>query len=314
MIRFLVKRLYLAIVQIFIVLSLVFLLMHIMPGDPAVLALGADNNVDPQVVEALRHELGLDKPFLVQYMSYMKNMATFDFGKSITDKVPVRDYIIQRVPRTIELALLSISLAAIVGVTLGVIAALKRQSIVDLLMTSVAALGISLPVFVFGTLLILIFSLNLRWLPAGGFVPFSRSMPDHYIRLILPVCTLALGLAASIARMTRSSMLEVLNKEFVRTLQAKGLSKKSVIFKHVFRNALIPIVTIIGLQLGNLIGGTVLIEYLFNLPGLCTVLVKAISYRDYPLIQGCIFVISTFYISVNMLMDILYGILDPRVR
>lgn len=314
MIHFLTKRMILAVIQIFIVLSLVFMLVHIMPGDPVVMALGTDRSADPQVVDALRHELGLDMPIYAQYTSYIKNMVTLNFGKSITDRMPVKDYIVQRVPRTIELALLSILIASIIGVVLGMIAALKRQTIVDLIMTSLAALGISLPVFVLGTLMILVFSLSLRWLPAGGFVALSKNPSAHFIKLILPVLTLALGLAASIARMTRSSMLEVLNKEFVRTLQAKGLSKKSVIFKHVFRNALIPIVTIIGLQLGNLIGGTVLIEYLFNLPGLCSVLVKAISYRDYPLIQGCIFVIASFYILVNMFVDILYGILDPRVR
>jgi len=285
-----------------------------MPGDPVVLALGTERSVDPQVVEALRHELGLDKPILEQYKSFIKNTIKLDFGKSITNKIPVIDYITERLPRTIELAILSIFVGSIIGITLGIISAMKRQTIVDILMTSIAALGISVPVFVLGTLFILTFSINLRWLPAGGFIPLSRNLTEHYIKLILPVMTLALGLAASIARMTRSSMLEVLNKEFVPALLAKGLPKKIVLLKHVLRNAFIPIVTIIGLQLGNLIGGTVLIEYLFNLPGLCTVLVKAVSYRDYPLIQGCIFVMSAFYILVNMIVDILYGVLDPRVR
>jgi peptide/nickel transport system permease protein len=314
MIRFLVKRVSLAAIQIFVVLTLVFMILHIMPGDPAILALGTDRSVDPQVVDALRHELGLDRPIGDQYVTYIRNVLKLDFGNSITDKVPVMSYIAQRIPRTIELALLSIVVASILGVTLGMIAALKRKRAADIITTSLAALGISLPVFVLGTLIILVFSLKLRWLPAGGFVALSKNPGAHYARLILPVVTLALGLAASIARMTRSSMLEVLSKEFVRTLRAKGLSGGAVVFAHVFRNALIPIVTIIGLQLGNLIGGTVLIEYLFNLPGLCSVLVKAISYRDYPLIQGCIFVMSSFYIIVNMIVDILYGALDPRVR
>jgi peptide/nickel transport system permease protein len=314
LIRFVIKRIFLALVQIFIVLSLVFMLLHIMPGDPAVLALGTERTVDPQVVEALRHELGLDKPILEQYLIYIKNVVNLDFGNSITDKIPVMDYISQRIPRTIELAFLSIILASIIGVALGMISALKRKKAADIITTSLAALGISLPVFVLGTLFIFVFSFKLRWLPSGGFVALSRDPWAHYLRFILPAMTLALPMAASIARMTRSSMLEVLNKEFVRTLHAKGLSRRKVVFGHVLRNALIPIVTIIGLQLGNLIGGTVLIEYLFNLPGLCSILVKAISYRDYPLIQGCIFVMSAFYILVNMIVDILYGVLDPRVR
>jgi len=304
----------LALIQIFVVLTLVFLLLHIMPGDPAVLALGTDRTVDPQVVAALRHELGLDKPIFEQYLTYIKNVTNLDFGNSITDKVPVISYISQRIPRTIELAFLSIIVASIFGIALGMVAALKRKKAADIITTSLAALGISLPVFVVGTLFIFIFSFKLRWLPSGGFVALSKNPWAHFLRLILPAMTLALPLAASIARMTRSSMLEVLNKEFVRTLHAKGLSKRKVVFGHVLRNALVPIITIIGLQLGNLIGGTVLIEYLFNLPGLCTILVKAISYRDYPLIQGCIFVMSAFYILVNMVVDILYGILDPRVR
>jgi peptide/nickel transport system permease protein len=158
------------------------------------------------------------------------------------------------------------------------------------------------------------FSIHLNWLPASGYTDFFEDPRRHCIKLILPSLTLALGLAASIARMTRSSILEVLNKEFVQALRAKGLPEKNIIFKHVLRNAFIPVVTIIGLQLGNLIGGTVLIEYLFNWPGLSTLLVKSISYRDYPLIQGCILVISTFYIFINMVVDILYGILDPRIR
>lgn len=314
MIRFLIKRIFLALIQIFIVLSLVFLLLHIMPGDPAVLALGTDRTVDPQVVEALRHELGLDKPILEQYLIYIKNVANLNFGNSITDKVPVMSYIAERIPRTIELAFLSIIVASIIGVVLGMVAALERKKAADIITTSLAALGISLPVFVLGTLFIYVFSFSLRLLPAGGFIALSKNAGAHYARLVLPVATLALPMAASIARMTRSSMLEVLNKEVVQTLYAKGLSRQKVVFGHVLRNAMIPIVTIIGLQFGNLIGGTVLIEYLFNLPGLCSVLLKAISYRDYPLIQGCIFVMSSFYILVNMFVDILYGALDPRVR
>ncbi|WP_213997102.1 ABC transporter permease [Tepidanaerobacter syntrophicus] len=314
MASFLFRRFLVAIFQIFIVVSLIFMFIHLMPGDPVILALGTEKSTDPQVVEALRHELGLDKPILEQYGDYLKNITKLDFGKSITDKVSVSDYIMERIPRTIEIAVLSIILGSIMGVIFGIISATKWQTIIDIIMTSIATLGISVPVFVLGTIFILIFSLNLKWLPAGGFVDISKGIIAHYTRLILPVVTLALGLAASVARMTRSSMLEVLHKEFVPALRAKGLARNVIIFKHVLRNAFIPIITVIGLQLGNLIGGTVLIEYLFNLPGLCSILIKAVSYRDYPVIQGCIFVMSSFYIIINLIVDILYGILDPRVR
>jgi peptide/nickel transport system permease protein len=186
LIRFVIKRIFLALVQIFIVLSLVFMLLHIMPGDPAVLALGTERTVDPQVVEALRHELGLDKPILEQYLIYIKNVVNLDFGNSITDKIPVMDYISQRIPRTIELAFLSIILASIIGVALGMVSALKRKKAADIITTSLAALGISLPVFVLGTLFIFVFSFKLRWLPSGGFVALSRDPWAHYLRFILP--------------------------------------------------------------------------------------------------------------------------------
>ncbi len=314
MIDFLAKRILLAFVQVFIVSTLVFLLIHMMPGDPAVLALGTDRGADPAAVAQMRHTLGLDKPLLAQYGTWISNLTRFNLGNSITDQTPVKSYILQRLPRTIELAIAAIVIALMIGIIFGLIAALKRETFVDLITTSAAALGISLPVYVLGTLIIIIFSLNLNWLPASGYIELSEDPLKHFVHLILPAITLALGLAASIIRMTRSSILEVLNGEFVQTLRAKGLPEKYVIFKHVLRNALIPIVTITGLQLGNLIGGTVLIEYLFNWPGLSTLLVKAITYRDYPLIEGCIFIISMFYILINLAVDVLYGVLDPRVR
>jgi peptide/nickel transport system permease protein len=313
-IQFLLRRISVALIQIIIVLTLVFSLTRIMPGDPAILALGTDRGVDPVAVAEMRHTLGLDAPIITQYVKWVAKVSKFDLGKSIIDQTSISEYIIQRIPRTVELAIAAILLATIIGVIFGVIAALKRQTAIDLITTSVSALGISLPVYVLGTLMIIFFSIQLNWLPASGYTELTSDPLRHFRNLILPAVTLALGLAASIARMTRSSMLEVLNKEFVQTLRAKGLPEKYVILKHILRNALIPIITIVGLQLGNLIGGTVLIEYLFNWPGLSTLLVKAISFRDYPLIQGSILVISVFYISINMIVDILYGILDPRIR
>jgi peptide/nickel transport system permease protein len=313
--RFLAKRILIALVQIFVVSVLVFSLTRIMPGDPVILALGTERDIDPAIVTEMRHTLGLDAPVTTQYVKWIAKVVTkFDLGNSIIDQTPVTEYILQRIPRTIELAIAAITIALALGVIFGLIAALKRQTPVDLITTSAAAFGISLPAYVLGTLMVIVFSLNLNWLPASGFVEITEDGMKHFTHLLLPAVAIALGLAASIARQTRSSVLEVLNKEFVQTVRAKGLPERQVIFKHVFRNALIPIVTIVGLQLGNLIGGTVLIEYLFNWPGLSTLLVNSISQRDYPIIQGCILVVSTFYITINMAVDVIYGILDPRVR
>ncbi|MDO3680210.1 ABC transporter permease [Paenibacillus ehimensis] len=314
MIRYLTGKMALVIVQVLIVGTLVFSLIHLMPGDPAVLVLGTERGGDAAAVAEMRHTLGLDQPLIKQYGEWLARFAQLDLGQSLFDKTPVKTYISQRLPNTIELALVSIVLATLIGVPLGIAAALKRQSVLDLILSSLAALGVSFPVYVLGAFMILLFSFKLQWLPASGFVEFADNPGKHMLRLAMPSLTLALGLAASIARMTRSSMLEVLNKEFVQTLRAKGLSEWSIISRHAFRNAIIPVITVIGLQLGNLIGGTVLIEYLFNWPGMSTLLVKSIANRDYPLIQGCIVVMSAFFIVVNMLVDLLYGLMDPRVR
>ncbi|MCR8632797.1 ABC transporter permease [Paenibacillus radicis (ex Xue et al. 2023)] len=314
MVRYLGEKVMLLIVQVLVVGTLVFSLIHFMPGDPAVLVLGTERGGDAAAVAEMRHTLGLDQPLTMQYLNWLVNFAKFDLGQSLFDKTPVNTYIMQRLPNTIELALVSIILAMIIGVPLGIAAALKRQSFIDLALSSISALGVSFPVYVLGAFMILVFSFKLQWLPASGFVEFTDNPGKHMLRLVLPSLTLALGLAASIARMTRSSMLEVLNKDFIQTLRAKGVPEWKIISKHAFRNAIIPVITIIGLQLGNLIGGTVLIEYLFNWPGMSTMLVKSIANRDYPLIQGCIVVMATFFIVVNICVDLLYGLMDPRVR
>jgi peptide/nickel transport system permease protein len=314
MARFVGVKLYTLILQVWVVSTLVFMLIHLMPGDPAALVLGTERGADAQALAEMRKTLGLDQPLLQQYLSWISSFVRLDMGNSLFDQTAVSTFIAQRLPNTIELAVVSIILAVIIGVPLGIAAALKRQSFLDLLLSSVAALGISFPVYVLGAFLIILFSFQLQLLPAGGFTPFSEDPAKHIQRLALPAITLALGLAASIARMTRSSMLETLGKDYVQTHRAKGLPEWSVVFKHAFRNAIIPVVTIIGLQLGNLIGGTVLVEYLFNWPGMSTLLVNSIGNRDYPLIQGCIVVMATFFIVVNMLVDILYGLMDPRVR
>ena len=219
-----------------------------------------------------------------------------------------------RLPRTLELAAAAMVLACVIGIPLGIISAVRRGGFVDLGLTLLSSLGNSVPVFVMGYLLVLIFALTLGVLPSSGYVPVARGMTKHLLRLVLPAVALAFGVASSILRMTRSSMLESLGSESVRPLRAKGLSKRKVYLKHVMRNMLIPVVTIIGLQLGNLIAGTVLCEAVFNWPGIATLLVNAIGDRDYPLIQGCMLILSAIFILTNMVVDMLYGMLDPRAR
>lgn len=317
--QFILKRLGITAILIFCVATIVFFMMHLMPGDPVLQMLGTDTAPDPAVVESLREELGLNKPILIQYKDWMINALKGDLGMSYSERIPVVESIGIRLPKTIELALVSLALAAIIGIPLGVIAALKRGKVIDYLLMWFSSLGISVPVYVLGLVFVMIFALNIFdlnifTLPPSGYFDFSKDAGEHIVRLILPSVTIALGLAASIIRMTRSSVLEALSSGSVQPLRAKGLTEKTVVYKHVMRNALIPIVTIIGLQLGTLVGGTVLVESVFNWPGLSTLLVRAINFRDYPLIQGCILVMSMIFIITNLIVDILYGLLDPRAR
>ncbi len=319
MMKFLLKRLGIALLLLYAVSTIVFILIHIMPGDPVLLMLGTDSSPDPAAVESLRRELGLDKPIPVQYMDYLKNLLTGDFGISYSEKIPVLKAIGSRLPRTLELALAALLIACIIGIPLGILAALRRGKLSDFFMTVLASFGTSVPVYILGYFFVMIFALdvfhfNLFKFPASGYVDFAKDPAKHFLRLVLPAMTLALGVASSIMRVTRASMLEAMSGESIRPLRAKGLSNRKVILKHVIRNAMIPVVTIIGLQLGNLIGGTVLCETVFNWPGIATLLVKAINHRDYPLIQGCVLVVASIYILTNMLVDIIYTVLDPRMR
>lgn len=310
---FIVRRALLAIIQIILVMSIVFLVLRIMPGDPAVLALGTDHAIDVEAVEAMRSQLGLDKPLGEQYITWMRNAFQLNLGVSTRDGSSVISNIAERFPRTLELVVCSVLIATVLGISLGVLSAIKRNSAVDRIMTALSATGISLPVYVIGALLILFFSLKLKWLPSGGFIAYAKNPRKHILRLILPAITIALGTAASIARMTRSAVLETLEKDYIKTLRAKGIRESRVIFVHALRNAMLPIITTIGLQFGNLIGGTVLIESLFTWPGINTLLVSSISMRDYPMIQGCVLCVAAFYILANLIVDILYKLLDPRI-
>jgi peptide/nickel transport system permease protein len=244
----------------------------------------------------------------------VKGLLTGDLGSSLLDEHSVADEIKLRLPRTLELIFAASLLAVLFGLPLGTLAALRSGGTVDRLLAGAAGLGLSIPVFVVGTVAILIFAQKLRWVPAGGFVPFSRDPLQHLILLLMPAGTIAIGLGAVVFRMTRSSVLEVLARDFVRAAHAKGLSPNRIVLHHVVRNALIPVVTVLALHMGSLLGGTVLVEFVFNWPGLSGYLVRAVEQRDYPEVVGIVLVISIAFVIINLVVDLLYAVIDPRVR
>jgi peptide/nickel transport system permease protein len=307
------RRLMQAALMIFVVATIVAVFVHLIPGDPVYVILG-DQEVSEERVESLRRELGLDQPIYVQYAQWLAGVARGDFGNSLISRRPIRDDLARRLPRTIELGLASILISVVVGIPLGVIAAQYRNRLPDVLATSFAVLGLSIPVFVIGPLLVLILSRYLGLLPASGYVELSQDPIGHLQRLLLPAVTVGILSSATIIRMTRSSMLEVLSEDYVRTARAKGAKERSVLFGHALRNALIPVVTILGLQMGTLLGSTVIVEFIFNWPGVSTYLIAAINNRDYPAIQAVVFIIAVLFITINLLTDLTYALLDPRIK
>jgi peptide/nickel transport system permease protein len=314
MTRWLLRRIAVSVALAWIVATLVFLALHLVPGDPAVLLLSAgDVSPDPAAVAELHQKLGLDRPLLDQYVSFLDRLAHGDLGNSLVDDYPVTSEIALRLPRTLELILAAAVLAILVGIPAGTLAAVYR-GIFDRVASITTAFVLAVPVFVFGTLMILLLAQTLHWMPAGGYAPIDRNPVQHFTLLALPATAIALGLAAVIFRMTRASVLDALSRDFVRTARAKGLSPMRVLVNHVLRNALVPVLTVIGLHLGTLLGGTVLIEYVFNWPGLSTPLLRAVEARDYPMVVGIVLTVSSLFLLINLVMDILYAVLDPRVR
>lgn len=312
---YVLRRLAISIGLIWTVATLIFLVLRMIPGDPAELLLSSGGVApDPAQVLELRERLGLEAPILQQYASFIGQLLRLDLGTSLTDDYPVMDEIAKRLPRTIELILAATILAVAIGMPLGVVAALRRGSGMDRTLSAVASFNQSLPVFVTGTLLILVFAQQLRWVPAGGYVAFAQDPARHLTNLLMPAVTIAIGLSTVVFRMTRASVLETLDRDWVRTARAKGLAPRHVVRRHVLRNSLGPVVTVIGLQMGTLLGGTVLVEYVFNWPGLSGYLVRAVEQRNYPEVQGIVLVICALFVFLNLVVDLLYAVLDPRVR
>lgn len=313
--KYILRRLLMLIPVLLGISIVVFAFIHLIPGDPVVTILGSEYT--EETAEQLRHVLGLDRPVYVQYLTWLGRALRGSLGRSIfpfgmITKAgggdPVLKLILARLPTTIVLTVGAMVIAVIIALPLGVITAARKDSLLDNVTRAVSVLGVSMPIFWLGLLLILVFSLKLRWLPPGG------SIGDAGLEvMILPWLALGVAQAALVTRMTRSTLLEVLGEDYIRTARAKGLRESVVYYRHALRNALIPVVTVVGLQFGRLLGGAVLTETIFNLPGLGRLLVDSVYSRDYPVIQGCVLVIAFFFVFANLLVDTLYAFLDPRV-
>jgi len=303
LLKFVVRRLLLLIPVVIGVSIVSFSIMHMIPGDPARIIAGEGATVED--IMSIRLKYGLDRPLIEQYFRFMKGVITNDL-RSIRTERPILTELLPRFANTAQLALVSIIISSVIGVTLGIVSAVKRNSWIDTFSMVFSLVGVSMPIFWLGILLIILFAVTLRWLPSGG-----KGGVEH---LILPALTLGLATSAIIARMTRASVLEVLNQDYVRTVVAFGLPKRKIIYKYVLRNALIPVVTVIGLQFGYLLGGAVLTESVFGWPGLGRFVVDSIFSRDYIAVQVGIMMIATIFVLVNLLVDLVYALIDPRLR
>jgi ABC-type dipeptide/oligopeptide/nickel transport system permease component len=304
MMRHALQRILYTLPAFWLILTMVFLLIHIVPGDPVLQMLGQDARAED--LAQLRHSLGLDEPLGVQYVRYFKGLAQGDWGQSLRYSAPVRPIVLQRFPATLELSLAALAVCLAIAIPAGVFSARRRGSNADRVTSFLTLLGLSVPNFALGPVLILVFSIEIGWLPVSG-----RGGLSH---LVLPAATLGAALAAILTRMVRGSMIEELSSDYVRTARAKGITERAVLFRHAFPNALIPVITIFGLQFGSLLAGTIVTETIFAWPGIGRLAVQAISARDYPLLQGCILLIAVSYVVVNLLTDLVYAVVDPRVR
>ena len=291
-----------------------FIIVRSIPGDPVQVMLGVDRRTTPEQIAAIRTSYGLDRPLPVQYVRWLGHVVQGDLGQSLRSRRPLTDELRLRLPVTIQLAVMAAILAAIPALVVGVVAALKRNSGVDYLATIGTLIGVSVPNFLLATLLVLLFSYTLKWLPPVGFQPLLEDPAQNLKTMIMPAISLGLPLAAVLMRNTRSSVLEVLGQEHVRTARAKGLPQRRVLFRHILPNAGIPIVTIAGIQVANLLGGTVIVEQIFGLPGVGRYVYEAIANRDYPVVQSVTLVLAFLFVLVSLVVDVLYAVIDPRLR
>lgn len=312
MIWFILRRIGAALIVLFLASVLIFLGIRALPGDPAVAMAGEE--ASPELVAAIRQEYGLDRPLPVQYASYVSETLQGNLGRSTQDKLPVGEILADRLPVTLELSFLAMLVAITIGVLAGIVAAVRRGRFADYVATGFGLVGLSIPHFWLGLLGILLFSVNLHWLPASGFVPFTEDPAGNLQRMVLPALVLGTGFAAVLMRQTRSAMLGALSADYVRTARSKGLPESKVVGVHALRNSLTTVVTVLGLQLGALISGAVVTEQIFVIPGFGKLTVDAVLTRNYPVIQAVVLVTVVGYVVVNLLVDIAYAYLNPRIR
>lgn len=311
MTTYIIRRIVLLLPVLLVVGIVVFTLLHLTPGDPAAVALGPD--ATPEEVEDLRDRLGLNDPLPVQFASWFSGVLRLDLGESIFLDMPVTRALLDRAEPTILLTLYSLFIAIIIGIPSGILAALRERSLLDRALMVFAISGAAVPVFVLGILMILLFAVQLGWLPVGGYTNIGDDFGDHVKRMLMPSVALGFASAGLLARLVRSSMLETLREDYVRTARAKGLATRTIVIRHAFRNALIPAVTVIGVLVGASLGGAVVTETVFNIPGMGRLVVQSVLRRDYPLIQGAVMLIASFYVLANLLVDVLYVLIDPRI-
>jgi peptide/nickel transport system permease protein len=312
MLTFLGKRILQLIPTLFFVSVLIFSLQQLLPGDPALIMAGEER--DPEVIAQIRKQYRLDQPIPVQYVYWIKGVLSGDLGESLRIKVPVRDLVLEKLPVTLQLASMAIVIALLIGISAGIISAVKKDSVWDYGANVFALWGLSTPNFWLGIMLIFLFSVQLGWLPASGYVRLSEDWRASLAATIMPAFVLGNAIAAVLMRHTRSAMLQVLESDYVRTARAKGLLERSVIMKHAMRNALTPVITLGALELGTLLSGAVLTEQIFSIPGFGKLIVDAVFNRDYAVVQGVVLVTATTYIALNLLADIAYVLVNPRLR
>jgi peptide/nickel transport system permease protein len=309
---FLVKRVFTLALTLLVATLVVFVVLEILPGDPAAVMLGI--NAEADTLHALREELGLNRPIIVRYFAWVADLATGNLGISYTYDVPVSELILSRITVSFPLALLAMTLSTLIAIPLGIMAASHHNKPMDVLVMGFSQLGIAIPNFWFAMLLTLLFSVTLRWLPAGGFPGWDQGMVPALKSLLLPTIALALPQAAILARVTRSALLEVLKEDFIRTARAKGVTNQGALWQHALRNALIPVVTIMGLQFSFLLAGTIIIENVFYLPGIGRLIFQAISQRDLIVVKNLVIILAGAVIMINFFVDLLYAVIDPRLR
>jgi peptide/nickel transport system permease protein len=316
MLNYIIRRLIQAMVVLIIVSLAIFFMMHLLPGDPIVLYMSATSvgTISDQQLALLRHEFGLDQPMMIQYFHWVAGFFHGNFGKSIIYDTPVSTLLIQTIPVTLNLGILAFIFANALGIIAGIISAVRRAKTADTLVTVGANIGITIPVFWLGIMLIYLFGLKLRWLPTQGYVSPGEDLLQNIKHLIMPVFCVGIFVIGACARQVRSSMLEVIHQDFIRTAWSKGLTERRIISGHVLKNALIPVITLMGMHLATILGGAVLIETVFNIPGLGRLAVNSLLALDYPIVQGITVLMALMVVITNLIVDVSYGLLDPRIR